>query len=262
MSAVAAMSASEAHDPDSLLLQLEGFEGPLDLLLDLARTQKVDLARISILSLVEQYLAVIESARRIRLELAADWLVMAAWLTWLKSRLLVPGGDEAAEEGELAADILAARLRELQAVRAGAVWLAARPLLGHDVFARGAPEDHTEIDRSRLALDLASLVRAYLLGMRRGAGTRRYRPRPLSLWSVKDALQRLAALLGSVPDWTSLDQFLPDTLGGPLERRAALASTLLAGLELARSGGARLRQERDFGPILVRRAAVGAQEGA
>ena len=199
------MSASDAHDPDSLLLQLEGFEGPLDLLLDLARAQKVDLAKISILSLVEQYLAVIEGARRIRLELAADWLVMAAWLTWLKSRLLLPEGSEAAEDGELAADILAARLRDLQAVRAGAVWLAARPQLGQDVFARGAPEDHTEIDRSRLALDLASLVRAYLVGVRRGVATRRYQPRPLSLWSVKDALQRLAALLGSVPDWTSLE---------------------------------------------------------
>ena len=183
------MSASDAREPDSLLLQLEGFEGPLDLLLDLARTQKVDLAKISILSLVEQYLAVIEGARRIRLELAADWLVMAAWLTWLKSRLLLPEGSEAAEEAEVAADILAARLRDLQAIRAGAVWLAARPQLGQDVFARGAPEDHTEIDRSRLALDLGSLVRAYLFAVRRGAGTRRYQPRPLTLWSVKDALQ-------------------------------------------------------------------------
>src|ERR1700730_11018266 len=108
------MSATDTREPDSLLLQLEGFEGPLDLLLDLARTQKVDLAKISILSLVEQYLAVIEGARRIRLELAADWLVMAAWLTWLKSRLLLPEGTEAAEDGELAADILAARLRDLQ----------------------------------------------------------------------------------------------------------------------------------------------------
>jgi segregation and condensation protein A len=130
------------------------------------------------------------------------------------------------------------------------------------VFARGVPEDHTEIDRSRLALDLASLVRAYLLGVRRGAGTRRYRPRPLTLWTVKDALQRLASLLGSVPDWTSLDAFLPASIGGPLERRAALASTLLAGLELARGGTLRLRQEQPFGPILVRRGADAVEEGA
>lgn len=249
-------------DTDSLLLTLEGFEGPLDLLLELARAQKVDLAKISILSLVEQFLAVIEGARRVRLELAADWLVMAAWLAWLKSRLLLPDGSEAAEEGEQAADILAARLRDLSAIRAAAIWLTARPQLGQEVFGRGAPEDHTEIDRSRLALDLASLVRAYLVVMRQRVRARRYQPRQLTLWSVKDALQRLGALLGSLPDWSTLDQFLPDTLGGPMERRAALASTLLAGLEMARGGAVRLRQEEAFGPILVRRATGGVEEGA
>ena len=248
-------------DTDSLLLTLEGFEGPLDLLLELARAQKVDLAKISILSLVEQFLAVIEGARRVRLELAADWLVMAAWLAWLKSRLLLPDRSEAAEEGEQAADILAARLRDLSAIRAAAIWLTARPQLGQEVFGRGAPEDHTEIDRSRLALDLGSLVRAYLFAVRRRAGTRRYQPRPLNLWSVKDALQRLAALVGSLPDWTNLDHFLPETLGNPLERRAALASTLLAGLEMARGGVVRLRQEQAFGPILVRRGPGGVEEG-
>ena len=152
--------------PDHLVLRLEGFEGPLDLLLDLARAQKVDLAKISILALVEQYLAVIEGARRVRLELAADWLVMAAWLAWLKSRLLLPDGADA-EDGEQAADVLAARLRDLSAIRAAAVWLSGRPQLGHEVFARGAPEDHTEIDRSRLSLELGSLVRSYLQSMRR-----------------------------------------------------------------------------------------------
>jgi segregation and condensation protein A len=239
---------------DSLQVRLDGFEGPLDLLLDLARTQKVDLAKISILALVEQYLAVIEGARRIRLELAADWLVMAAWLAWLKSKLLLPAGAET-EEAETAADVLAARLRDLQAMRAAAAWLGARPRLGVDVFARGAPEDHTEIDRSRLVLDLTSLVRAYVQVARRLAGAKRvYRPRPVTLWSVQDALGRLARLLGSVPDWTSLDQFLPEELGDPLQRRAALASTLIAGLELARGGTLRLRQETAFGPILLRRA--------
>jgi segregation and condensation protein A len=252
------MSTSEA---EHLVLRLDGFEGPLDLLLDLARAQKVDLARISILALVEQYLAVIEGARRIRLELAADWLVMAAWLTWLKSRLLLPEGDDA-EEGEQAADVLAARLRDLSAMGAGAAWLAGRPQLGQEVFARGAPEDHTEIDRSQLSVDLGSLVRTYLQAMRRRSGTRRYQPRPLSLWSVKQALQRLGMLLGSLPDWTSLDRFLPDAIGGPLERRAALASTLVAGLEMARGGDLRLRQEQAFGPILVRRGPGGIQEGA
>jgi segregation and condensation protein A len=257
----APMSTPDIHGSDSLVLRLEGFEGPLDLLLDLARAQKVDLSKISILALVEQYLVVIEGARRVRLELAADWLVMAAWLAWLKSRLLLPEGVDA-EEGEQAAEMLAARLRDLSAMRACAVWLSGRPQLGHEVFARGAPEDHTEIDRSRLALDLGSLVRAYLLAVRRRAGARRYQPRPLSLWSVKDALQRLGALLGSLPDWTSLDRFLPDSFGSSLERRAAVASTLLAGLELARDGTLRLRQERAFGPILVRRAPGTAEEGA
>ena len=248
----------------SLLLHLEGIRGPLDLLLDLARAQKVDLAKISILSLVEQFLAVIEGARRVRLELAADWLVMAAWLTWLKSRLLLPDGSEAAEE-ERAGGGHPGRPFARPVHHPCRRRLAVSPATTRPGGIRpggGAPEDHTEIDRSRLALDLGSLVRAYLLGVRRGAGTGRYQPRPLNLWSVKDALQRLAALLGSVPDWTSLDHFLPETLGGPLERRAALASTLLASLELARGGGVRLRQEFDFGPILVRRGSPGVEEGA
>jgi segregation and condensation protein A len=235
------------------LLRLDGFEGPLDLLLDLARAQKVDLARISILALVEQFLTVIEGARRVRIELAADWLVMAAWLAWLKSRLLLPAGTDAAEEGEQAGEILAARLRDLQAMRAAAQWLGERSQLGRDVFARGAPEDLTEIDRSRLALDVAGLVRAYLGALRRAHGRTTYKPRPLSLWTVKDALQRLASLVGSLPDWSTLDSFLPDSLGTPMERRGALASTLIAGLEMARGGALRLRQETAFGPILVRR---------
>ncbi|MGH7043119.1 MAG: segregation and condensation protein A [Acetobacteraceae bacterium] len=236
------------------MLRLDGFEGPLDLLLDLARAQKVDLARISILALVEQYLAVIEGARRVRLELAADWLVMAAWLTWLKSRLLLPAGTDDAEE---AAGALAARLADLLAIRAGAHWLAARPVLGQDVFARGAPEDHTEIDRSGLLLGLPALLRAYLAALRRGGAKRRYRPRPLTVWTVGEALVRLRALLGSLPDGASLERFLPDFAATGTERRAALASTLLAGLELAREGVARLDQDRPFGPLLLRPAAPG-----
>jgi segregation and condensation protein A len=251
--------ADLAAPGDSLLLRLDGFEGPLDLLLDLARAQKVDLARISILALVEQFLTVIEGARRVRIELAADWLVMAAWLAWLKSRLLLPAGTEAAEEGEQAGEILAARLRDLQAMRAAAQWLGEQSQLGRDVFARGAPEDLTEIDRSRLALDVAGLMRAYLAGLRRAAGRTTYKPRPLSLWTVKDALQRLASLVGSLPDWSTLDSFLPESLGSPMERRGALASTLIAGLEMARGGGLRLRQETAFGPILVRRGSAEAE---
>jgi segregation and condensation protein A len=238
---------------DALLLQLDGFEGPLDLLLELARGQKVDLAKISILALVEQYLAVIEGARRVRLELAADWLVMAAWLTWLKSRLLVPKPDALEDAAEEAAEVLAARLRELQTKRAAVQWLSARPQLGHDVFARGLPENFSVVERSQLALDLGGLMRAYLGALRRGAGARPYRPPPVSLWSVQQALARLAALVGSLPDWSALDAYLPEAIGTPLERRGALASTLLAGLEMARSGAVRLRQEAAFGPIHVRR---------
>ena len=159
---------TSASESSQLVLHLEGFEGPLDLLLDLARAQKVDLARISVLALVEQFLAVVES---VRLELAAEWLVMAAWLTWLKSRLLVPAGSADAEEGEEAAGVLTERLRALEAIRTAAAWLNARPVLGQDVFARGAPEDHTEIDRSKLALDVAGLIRAYLGAARRGRRT-------------------------------------------------------------------------------------------
>ena len=244
---------------DSLVLRLDGFEGPLDLLLELARGQKLDLARISILALVEQYLAVIEGARRIRLELAADWLVMAAWLTWLKSRLLLPKGHEAADEAETAAEVLAERLRNLQAMRLAAAWLGARPQLGQDIFARGAPEDLVETDRSRLLLDMPALLRAYLSAIARAGSRRQYRPQALTVWTVKDALSRLALLVGNLPDWATLEQFLPETLGTPLERRAALSSTLLAGLEMARGGAIRLRQEQDFGPIHIRRGDIPAE---
>jgi segregation and condensation protein A len=245
---------SDLLTPESRLnVELDGFEGPLDLLLDLARAQKIDLARMSILSLVEQYLEIFEGAGHVRLELAADWLVMAAWLTWLKSRLLLPAGTEAAEEGELAAGSLAARLAALLEVRAAAAWLSGRAQLGHDVFARGQPEDFAELDRSRLALDLPSLVRAYVAALRRRAGRIRYTLRPVTFWSVQDAIGRLQLLLGQMPDWSSLERFLPESLPDPMARRAATASTLLAGLELARVGFVQLRQEQAFGPILVRR---------
>ncbi len=251
------MPAESAPDPQRLDVQLDGFEGPLDLLLDLARAQKVDLARISILRLVEQFLAAVEGARRVRLELAADWLVMAAWLTWLKSRLLLPDDVPEAEEGLEAAEVLAARLLALQHVRAAAAWLGDRPLLGRDVWARPDSENLTEFDRSGLAADTAGLLRAYLSAMRRGGGRRLYRPAGTPLWSVQDALGRLGAMLGHVPDWTVLERFLPERSLDPLARRAATASTLLAGLELARDGRARIRQDQAFGPILF----AGATDG-
>ena len=236
--------------PETLLLNLDGFEGPLDLLLDLARAQKVDLARISILALVEQYLAIIEGARRIRLELAADWLVMAAWLAWLKSRLLLPQTDPEAEEAEQSADQLAARLAELAAMRAGAAWLSARPRLGIDVFRRAAPESLTATDRSGLLADLPGLLRGYVDALRRGAARVTYQPRQLSFWTVQDAIGRLSATLGTMPAWTTLENFLPGQLSGQ-ERAAAVASTLIASLELAKGGAVRLRQDGPFAPILL-----------
>jgi segregation and condensation protein A len=239
-------------DADSLILSLDGFEGPLDLLLELARAQKVDLAKISILALVDQYLAIIAGAREIRLELAADWLVMAAWLAWLKSKLLLPAPAGGAEEGAEAADVLASRLAELERMRVAAAWLGSRPQLRQDVFARGAAEDLTATDRSVLALDMPALLRGYLDAIRRVARQRVYAPRQLSLnfWTVQDAMQRLAATLGWMPEWSSLEQFLPAHLSGQAHR-AAVASTLIASLEMARGGGIQLRQEAPFAPILL-----------
>jgi len=184
--------------------------------------------------------------------LAADWLVMAAWLAWLKSRLLLPAQPEGAAEGEQAADVLAARLRELEAMRVAAAWLGARPVVGQDVFVRGAPENLTETDRSGIVADMPSLLRGYLDSVRRVATRARYAPRQLTFnfWTVQDALQRLGATLGQLPEWSTLEAFLPGNLLGQ-ELRAAVASTLVASLELARGGGVRLRQDAPFSPILL-----------
>lgn len=244
----------------SLHLRLEGFEGPLDLLLELARAQKVDIARISILSLVDQYIAVIEHARAegagaVRLELAAEWLVMAAWLAWLKSRLLVPEEErEGAEDPEALAEALTDRLITLERMRAASLWLGRRPWLGFDVFGRGAPEELKVEDRSGILADLPTLLQAYVAGRRRAIALRPYRPKPRRLWTVQEALIRLTRLVGEAPDWATLQHFLPQDLAlDPVERRAALASTLIAGLEMARGGGIELHQEQAFGPIRIRR---------
>ncbi|WP_368415473.1 ScpA family protein [Falsiroseomonas sp.] len=241
-----------------LHLRLDGYEGPLDLLLDLARAQKLDLGTISIVALVDQYLTVIEQARGLRLEIQAEWLVMAAWLAWLKSRLLLPRDEVGAEDPEAIAERLTDRLAELERMRAGAAWLAARPQLNRDLFPRGAPENLTVEDRSGIRADLSALCQAYVAGRRRAIAKRPYRPKPRRLWSVQEAISRLARVLGEVPSWTVLQHFLPDAEVGAeldsVERRTALASTLVAGLEMARGGGLELRQERAFGPIMLRRA--------
>ncbi len=245
--------SSDGEAAPHLILSLDGFEGPLDLLLDLARAQKLDLGRISIVALVDQYLAVLA---QVALEVAADWLVMAAWLAWLKSRLLLPAEDPAAEEGGQAADVLAARLAELERMRAAAAWLGARPQLGQEVFPRGAPEDFTRADRSKLVADTGALLRGYVEALRRVAAQRVYRPKQLSFWTVQDAITRLSATLGSMPPWSTLEAFLPERLTG-VERAAALASTLIASLEMARTGGVLLRQDAPFAPIFVSRGGAG-----
>ncbi|WP_159997686.1 ScpA family protein [Roseomonas sp. 18066] len=239
--------------PDRLHVRLEVYEGPLDLLLELARAQKVDIARISILALVDQYLAVIEGVQRVRLELAADWLVMAAWLAWLKSRLLLPEDPQEEEDAEALAGQLAERLAELERMREAARWLGTRPQLGQEVLERGDPESLVRQEQGALNADLPALLRAYVDALRRSNARRPYRPKPRKLWTVQEALERLARLVGSLPEWGELQRFLPETLLDPVERRAALAATLIAGLEMARGGGIELRQEAAFGPILLRR---------
>jgi segregation and condensation protein A len=251
------VTAAAAPTP-VLHLRLDGFEGPLDLLLELARAQKVDLERISILSLVDQFLLVVEQARRVRLEIAADWLVMAAWLAWLKSRLLLPPEEAGPEEdAEALAMAFADRLRELERMRAAAAWMNAREQLGREVFNRGLPESLRVEDRSGIAADLPSLLQAYAAARRRALAQRPYTPKPRRLWTVGDALARLSRLIsampvGRMPSWAVLQGFLPEGLTDAVERRAALASTLVAALETARGGTVELRQDREFGPILVR----------
>ena len=242
-----------------LHLRLEGFEGPLDLLLDLARAQKVDLEKISIIALVDQFLAVLDQARLgqasgVRLELAADWLVMAAWLAWLKSRLLVPQDPAEEVDAEALAAALTDRLAELERMREAAGFLSARLQLNREVFARGSAENLRIEDRSGLHADLPALLQAYAAARRRALAPRPYAPRHRKLWTVQDALARLGGMVGALPDWAMLQRFLPDGLSDPVEQRAALASTLLAALETARGGAIELRQERAFGPILLRRA--------
>jgi segregation and condensation protein A len=237
-----------------LVVDLEGYEGPIDVLLTLAREQKVDLARISILALADQYLAFIAAARRLRLEVAADYLVMAAWLAYLKSRLLLPEppGPEEPSGEELAA-ALTHQLQRLEAMREAGARLMARPQLGRDVFARGAPEGLPRLLRPRYEATLFELLRAYGEQRQRKESTVLRIP-PVELYSMDDALERLGRMLGRAPDWRSLASFLPQGLGRGLVERSAIASMLAASLELTRTGKLELRQDRAFGPIFIRSA--------
>ena len=235
-----------------LVVDLEGYEGPIDMLLTLAREQKVDLTKISILALADQYLAYITAARRLRLEIAAEYLVMAAWLAYLKSRLLLP--EPAPADEPSGADLAAAlthQLQRLEAMQQAGARLMARPQLGRDVFARGAPEGLPRVLRPIYDATLYDLLKAY--------GDQRQRKEnavlhiePPELYSMDDALQRLSRLLGRMPEWRMLMSFLPPGLRGGIVERSAVAATFAASLELVRAGKLQLRQDSAFGPIYLR----------
>ena len=239
---------------EALIVDVAGFEGPLDLLLELARGQKVDLKRISILALAEQYLAFIAAARQLRLELAADYLVMAAWLAYLKSRLLLPppyADDEPAPE-ELASR-LAFRLQRLQAMREASNMLMARSRLGRDVFGRGAPEPLVIERQPAYADNLVDLLRAYAQRRQKSVTARGYRVMRQPVMAVAEARRILERLLGASLDWGRFDAYLADYLVEPEKRSSVLASSLTATLEMAREGVVELRQQGAFGPIYLRR---------
>lgn len=245
-------------DP-SLVVDVAGFEGPLDLLLHLARNQKVDLARISILALAEQYLAFIEKVRALRLELAADYLVMAAWLAFLKSKLLIPKqpGEEG-ESGEELAAVLQFRLKRLEAMRDAAARLVNRNRLGRDVLARGMPEMVIIEKRNTYSASLYDLLTAYAQQRQRQAINNVTIARR-AVWSLKDAREVLARLIGTVSDWTALDSFLIQYLATPEEKRTAVASSFAATLEMVREGKLEVRQDQVFAPIYLRGRAQGVK---
>ncbi|MGH6804948.1 MAG: segregation and condensation protein A [Methyloceanibacter sp.] len=244
----------EAEPGDRLVVDVEGFEGPLDLLLALARTQKVDLAKISVLALAQQYLDFIAEARRLRLEIAADYLVMAAWLAFLKSKLLLPA--EPSEEGEPSgaelAALLAFRLKRLHAMREVSAQLMTRKRLGRDVFARGLPQPIHITRKSVYDANVYDLLKAYSQQRQRTA-TLSLRMRPRTVWSLKEARDELERLLGMNLDWAPLDQLLSEFLVEPELRRTALASGFTATLEMTREGKLEIRQSKSFAPLLIRR---------
>jgi segregation and condensation protein A len=239
---------------EALVVAVDGFEGPLDLLLNLARDQKVDLAKISVLKLAEQYLEFMEEVKSRNLELAADYLVMAAWLAYLKSRLLLP--QPPSVDGEPTADEMAARLRwrlqRLEAMREAAARLVARDRLGRDVFCRGAPEPVNVIKLRTQTDTLYDLLTAYSAQRLKRARGSTYRPVHAPVLLIEEARQRLERMLGRIGNWNALSNLLPAEWSFGDRRRSALASTLLACLELARDGRVDLRQLQPFEEIYVK----------
>jgi segregation and condensation protein A len=245
--------AERGDDEPALLIDVEGFEGPLDLLLALARQQKVDLAKISILALAEQYLVFIEEARKLRLELAADYLVMAAWLAYLKSRLLLP--EPATPDGPSAEDManaLAWRLKRLEAFREVSGQLMARPQLQRDVFQRGDPEPISDIKHPQWTATLYDLLSAYAR-QRQTTAFNHVQFKKRSVWALQDAREILERMVGVAGDWAPLDKYLMEYLVEPSMRATVMASSLAATLELVREGVLEVHQQSAFSPIYLRK---------
>lgn len=248
----------EISEADRLLLNIDGYEGPIDVLLDLARNQKVDLAKISILQLARQYLDFIERAKTHNLELAAEYLVMAAWLAYLKSRLLLPKQDN--EDGHTAqemAEALQFQLRRLESMRNAAKKLMELPQLGEKIHARGMPEGLHVVFDTKWDVQLIDLLKAYGDINRRKENSTYDLPE-FRLMSTEDALGRLMRMLGNLPKtgiqsvWATLHSFVPENLTDKLYARSSLASTLTAGLELAKQGKLEIRQDGPFRPVYIR----------
>lgn len=241
-------------DEPALVIDVEGYEGPLDLLLALARQQKVDLHKISILALADQYLLFIEQARKIRLELAADYLVMAAWLAFLKSRLLLP--EPATPEGPSAEEMataLAGRLRRLEAIREAANRLMTRPQLQRDIFPRGQAEDIAQIRHPRFTATLYDLLSAYAVQRQSRVLTSVHMAKR-TVWSLQEARASLERLVGMADDWSVLDDYLLAYVADPAQRATVMASSFAAALELVREGAMDLSQQAAFAPLYFRRA--------
>jgi segregation and condensation protein A len=248
------LSVSDRLAAEALVVDVDGFEGPLDLLLTLSRTQKVDLRKVSILQLAQQYLAFVESAKALRIELAADYLVMAAWLAFLKSRLLLP--PDPVEEGPSGEDLaahLAFQLERLQAMRDVAARLMGRDRLGRDFFARGLPEEMQSRKRITYTATLIDLMQAYARIRTRDE----FRPFVMDrdrVFTMEQALERLRGLIGFAGTWTDIQSYLPEGWeADPVRWRSATAATFAASLELVKEGKAELRQSELFAPIQVRR---------
>ena len=249
-----ALSVTERMSAEALIVDVDGFEGPLDVLLTLSRTQKVDLRKISVLDLAQQYLQFVEKAKALRIELAADYLVMAAWLAFLKSRLLLPPDpDEEGPSGEELAAHLAFQLERLQAMRDVAARLMARDRLGRDFFMRGVPENVTRTRRVSYTANLLDLMQGYARIRTRGE----FRPFTMdrdAVFTMEQALDRMRGLIGFAGDWTDLQSYLPEGWEtDPAKRRSATASTFAASLELAKEGRLELRQAETFAPIQLRK---------